>query len=251
MSAVKPLKVCTSRFTSMVRRFAVLRNDSNPGCSEPGERKSLVRQVSHEQLDQRYQTLFDACDLLADGFDEFEGLIAEYVRSVPLDPREAGHGDAERFLDWLSEQEDLTDEQRDYVVCQQGYRAVEFVALAQRLAHARFQERLSLNEENLPLLGRNDNLDVMLNPIHVWAVFETRALIDDDEPLPANVLFFPVGQEIRTVIVDAPAEELIRFLTDAGTIRSRALLRNWPTSERAEVVAMLRELAAVGLITLT
>ncbi|MFG0333344.1 MAG: hypothetical protein ACF8TS_08290, partial [Maioricimonas sp. JB049] len=238
-TAVEPLTTCHRQFTRMVRRFAVQRNESAPRSSGTRERPSLVRQVAQEQLDQRCRALFDACDLPADGFDQLEELIGEYVRSVPLDRRADGNSDAERFLQWLAEQEDLTDEQRDYVACQQGYRAVEFVALAQRLAHTRFQGRLLLNEQNLPQLGRNDNIELMLNPIHVWAVFETRALIAEDEPLPASILFFPVGQEIRTVIVDPPAEELIRFLADAGTIRSRALMRSWPHSERTELVAML------------
>jgi len=251
MQAVAPLQACRRRFTSMVRRFTVRRSENAAASTIPDRRAHRVRHISCEQLDDRRRTLFDACDLLADGFDELEGLIAEYVRSVPITPRDAGDADAERFLQWLSEQDDLTDEQRDYVACQQGYRAVEFVALAQRLAHARFQERLSLNELNLPRLDRRSQLNVTLNPIHVWAVFETRALIDDDEPLPASVLFFPVGHEIRTVVVDTPAEELIRFLADSGTIRTRSLFRHWPTAERTELVAMLRELAAVGLITLT
>src|SRR5690606_8627024 len=104
--------------------------------------------------------------------------------------------DADRFLDWLERHADLDDEQRDFVAALRGRRAVEFVAVKQRLAHARFQDLLRHTNTRLDQLETNGRLTIYLNPIHVWSQFETRALLNDDAEIPATVLFVPCGSDV-------------------------------------------------------
>lgn len=214
--------------------------------AEP-ERPRIFSIGSHAQ---RLRQLHAACALLADGMDDLEELIVEYVRKVPLSPRDTGRGDAERFLNWLDHHESLSDEHRDYVRCQQSRNIVEFVAVMRRLAHVRFQELLSMNERLLAELETNPRLVVYLNPIHVWSRFETRALLDEEDSVPASVLFFPVGNEIRTVAIGPEAEELIQTLERAGATRVKDLKKLWPREEHDVLRALLTELAEMGVVAL-
>lgn len=211
------------------------------------ERPRIFAIGSHTQ---RLRKLHEACALLADGMDDLEELIVEYVRKVPLSPRDTGRTDAERFLNWLDHHETLSAEHRDYVRCQQGRNVVEFVAVMRRLAHVRFQELLSMNERLLAELETNPRLVVYLNPIHVWSRFETRALLDEEDSVPASVLFFPVGSEIRTVAIEPEAEELIQTLEQAGAMRIKDLKKLWPKEEHAVLRTLLTELAEMGVVAL-
>jgi hypothetical protein len=188
--------------------------------------------------------------MLADGMDDLEELIVEYVRTVPLTARDSGRADAERFLGWLDRHETLSAEHRDYVRCQQSRNVVEFVAVMRRLAHVRFQELLSMNERLLAELETNPRLVVHLNPIHVWSRFETRALLDEEDSVPASVLFFPVGSEIRTVAIEPEAEELVQTLERAGATRVKDLKKLWPKEEHAVLRELLIELAEMGVVAL-
>jgi hypothetical protein len=216
----------------------------------PGIRVDQVRLFTQGNFDKRFEKLQDACELLADGFTDLDDEIVAYVKEVPLSSYDTGSIDAERFLDWLSGRHDLTEEQEDCVTCLRSRHAVEFVALKQRLSHLRFQELLSLNGRLLPELERNHRLVVHLNPIHVWSRFTTRALLDEDDAVPATVIFFPVGSDIRTAVVEPEAEELLRVLEQAGVLRVKDLKRLWPRTEQTTLQELVRELAEMGLVAL-
>jgi hypothetical protein len=216
----------------------------------PGAESERPRIFSVGSHAQRLRKLHEACSLLADGMDDLEELIVKYVREVPLSPRITGRTDAERFLNWLDNHETLSAEHRDYVRCQQGRNVVEFVAVMRRLAHVRFQELLSMNERLLADLETNPRLVVHLNPIHVWSRFETRALLDEEDSVPASVLFFPVGSEIRTVAIEPEAEELIQTLDRAGAARVKDLKKLWPKEEHDVLRELLTELAEMGVVAL-
>lgn len=213
----------------------------------PGER---VLMFTDGNLYKRYEKLQTACEMLADGLEELDQHIEEYIKQVPLAAYDSGAADAERFLVWLNEHADLTDEQEDYVRCQRGRHAVEFVAVKQRLAHVRFQELLSMNERLLPELETNGRLTVHLNPIHVWSRFETKALLGDDDAAPATVLFFPVGQDIRTAVIEPDCEELIRLLEQQGVMRIKDLRKLYHGDGRLMLVPLLRDLAEMGMVAL-
>jgi hypothetical protein len=220
------------------------------GHLQSGIAAEQVRMFTEGNLYTRYEKRQTACELLADGLDELDDLISQYIQEVPLAAYDGGCADAERFLQWLTRQLELTDEQQDFVACQRGRHAVEFVAVKQRLAHVRFQELLSMNDRLLEELGSNGKLTVYLNPVHAWSAFQTRALLDEEASVPATVMFFPVGSDIRTAIIESDAEELIGLLEPAGRMRYKELKKLLPAEEREGLPQLIRDLAEMGMVAL-
>ena len=64
------------------------------------------------------------------------------------------------------------------------------------------------------------------------------------------MLFFPVGEDIRTAEVDADCADLIRFLERRGTMTVKDLCKLCLPGERPALLSMLRELAETGMIAL-
>jgi hypothetical protein len=209
-----------------------------------------VRLLPDAAMDARLRRLQSDCELLADGFDGLDEQIEAYVACTPMPTGDVRGADADRFLDWLERHADLDDEQRDFVAALRGRRAVEFVAVVQRLAHARFQELLRHTNARLDQLATNDRLTVYLNPIHVWSQFETRALLDEGAEIPATVLFVPCGSDVRTIVVEPAAGQLINDLDAAGPLQIKDLLRRTPRDQKDACMALVRQLAAVGVVAL-
>lgn len=236
-------------------------------------RPTHLRVMPDHNEQQRALGLKGACELLADGFDDLDRYIADYIHEVPLQVGGGKAEDVERFLQWLARRDDVSEEQRDFIVCQRARQAVEFVALARRLAHARFQLLLKsscvasvpdtrpvpdlterwrkrpgyshLREE----LELNRRLTVHLNPVHVWATLETPALLEEGEPVPATVLFFPVGDEVRSAVVDEEVQQLVQALAH-GPRRVKQIAQR--TELPVEIVIdLLTELAELGLVGLS
>lgn len=208
-----------------------------------------VRLLPASAMDVRLRRLHSACELLADGFDGLDEQIAAYVACTPMPPGDIRCADADRFLDWLQRHADLDDEQRDFVAALRGRRAVELVAVKQRLAHARFQELLRHTNTRLDQLESNGRLTIYLNPIHVWSQFETRALLDDDTEIPATVLFVPCGSDVRTVVIEPIARQFIEDLETAGPLQVKDLRRT-NCLEQEACLDLVRQLAAVGVVAL-
>jgi len=215
-----------------------------------GHTPQRVAMFTEGNLYKRYEKLQIACEVLADGLEELNDYIKLYIKEIPLAAYDSGTSDAERFLQWLDERADLSEEQRDYIRCQRGRHAIEFVAVRQRLAHVRFQELLSMNDRLLPELETNPKLTVHLNPIHVWSRFETAALLGDVEPVPTTVIFFPVGEDIRTAVVEGECEALVRLLEQQGVMRLKDLRKLLSQDAHASLPDLLRDLAEMGMIAL-
>ena len=209
-----------------------------------------IRPIAQKDVAGRLLKLQSACELLADGFDQLDEQIDAYVALVPLSPFDSDREDADRFLDWLELRVDLDDERRDFVAALRARNAVELVAVKKRLAHVRFQEQSSMNERLLGELDSDRDLRVYLNPIHVWSQFETHALLDDDDDLPATVLFYPVGSDVRTVVVDAGAKKLLEDLNQSGPTSVASLLRRTPRRRRGDLFNLLRDFAQLSVIAL-
>lgn len=205
-------------------------------------------QIAHSDQ-QRFEQLKASCPALADGFEGFDFLIAVYLRECPRRPGDSETCDCNRFLRWLDEQVDLTDSQRDLVVDQLSRNAVEFVALKQKLAHVRFQQLLSASEPMSPESARHLSQFVYLHPIHVWATYESQALLDEDTNTPATVLFFPFEHQIRTVVLSDSQRALIREL-EQGPQTVRSLLRSTPKADREQLLADLAKFVEMKLIAL-
>lgn len=197
----------------------------------------------------RSRDLKDACSLLADGFEEFDEFIEAYIRQVPLRARDSEARDCDRFLFWLEEQVELTREQRDFITQQQSRYAVEFVALKQRIAHHRFQEMVrgnsSFNGHSASHLSQN----IHLNPVHVWATYESHVFLDDEAEVPATVLFYATSSGIATAVIEDAVRRLIREL-EQGPQKLRTLVKQTPKSERDALLASIAQLVQLELIAL-
>lgn len=223
---------------------------TSPNGDKAGRPVNRVAMLADSSLWKRYETLQSACEALADGLEGLNEFIRRYIKEVPRSARDTNTSDAERFLQWLDSRDDLTEEQRDYIRCQQGRQAIEFVAVKQRLAHVRFQELLSLNDRLLPELETNPRLTIHLNPIHVWSRFETAALLGDVDAAPATVIFFPVREDIRTAVVEGDCESLVRLLERQGVMRLKDLRKLVSHEAQPELPGLLRDLAELGMIAL-
>lgn len=250
MNAARSTDAYREQIQYYARQMALGRTDGIASGLGHGMSLELVEMFTSGNLDKRFDKLTDACELLADDFDNLDELIKTYVHEVALAAYDTGCTDCERFLIWICEREDLSPEQQDFIRCQRSRHAVEFVAVKKRLAFVRFQELLSMNERLLEELGSNGRLGVHLNPVHVWSRFETRALLDDEADVPATVMFYPVGNDVRTAVIEPEAEELIRLLDQSGVMCVRDVKKLYPHAERDAVVELIRDLAEMGIIAL-
>jgi hypothetical protein len=197
----------------------------------------------------RMDELKNSCALLADGFNEFDDMIETYVQEVPLQVRDSESRDCDRFLLWLEQCVELSDEQRDFIINQQSRHAVEFVALKQRIAHSRFQEMardgVAIDAKSAKHLANY----VHLNPVHVWATFETHAFLDEETPVPATVLFYPANDEICTAVVSEGTKTFLRNL-ERGPLKLKTLIRQTPKSDRESLLVMINQLIKQRVIAI-
>ncbi len=198
---------------------------------------------------QRLNELKNACALLADGLSGFDDLIEKYVRVEKRNRRDTPSRDCERFLEWIETEVHLTDQQRDMIVNQQSRHAVEFVALKQRIAHLRYEEILSnsqpFNKQSAQHLGQF----VHMNPVHVWATFDTHTFIEDESPVPATVLFYPASGSVQTAVIDKQSEQIIREL-EQGPQKLRTLLKQTPKEERETFLEAIQRLVSLKILAL-
>lgn len=201
-------------------------------------------------LKKRREALQAQLDFVAAAFDDFEDRVSAYIRSVPPVAYDVTTSDGERFLSWLERTGALTPQQRDYVSCQRARLAVEAAACADRPGHRRFQELWSLTPKLAAELDTAPGLQAHLNPIRAWSRFTTTALLDDDATLPADVLFFAAGEEIRTAALDPHGRALVEELASC----SPRTLEEWAGrsqhADRRELVDLCRELAEMGLVAI-
>jgi hypothetical protein len=226
--------------------LAVAQNDAVRGDLAPEATLAQVKLFTDGNLDKRFQKLVDQLELVAEAYDRFEELVERYVRQVPLDAYASGPEDADRFLRWLSRRR-ITPEQRDVVACQRSRHAIEAAARRNRLGYVRFHDLSSVSESLAAEWGRDEDLRLHLNPIRVWAAFETRALLDDDADIPAEVLFYPVGGEIRTAVLEARGRELVRSLESRGPCRFDEVTSRGDDLGREEIGELCHDLVEMGL----
>jgi len=193
----------------------------------------------------------------SDLFAEDPGLsdrIEAYLDAAPADWGADVDQDAERFLEWICP---LSGESVDPEIEAPGpgddagltISVAEFAALKQRLSHARFQRRWRAGLERLDSLTCDSRQHASLNPIHVWATFEPSPAGAADDGVRSDVLFFPVGQEVRSVLVGSDAAELLRCLQRRGSVPVRTLVRA-VDGEPDETLELVRRLAGLGMLAI-
>jgi hypothetical protein len=231
------------------RALALAQNDRlGPALAEGGD-VGQVQLFTEGNVEKRAEKILDQVELLQEAFDDLEEQVATYLRQVPPAAYDLGCEDAEQFLQWLSAQSEWLPMQCDYIACQRARHAVEARARRDRPAHVRFQELASIVEQTVCDVESDPRLRVFLNPMRSWAEFKTTVFLDDDATLPAEVLFYANGSEIRTAVLEPGANELIRGLEQIGPCPLDA----WSAHtglERAELEEFCRDLAELGIVAL-
>jgi hypothetical protein len=203
---------------------------------------------AEENRDKRCALLGMHLKFLRQAIDDLDERFKAYSRQQTLQAYVHDSEDAQRFLDWLRREGRLTAEQRDHVACQAARLEVEAQALADRRAHVRFQELWSVSEELAAELEANPDLRVHLNPLRAWACFHTRALLDEEASVPAQVLFFAVGRDIHTAVLEEEGKALVEELAGLApcTVASWAAVSRHAGAE--ELTALCRDLSDMGLV---
>jgi hypothetical protein len=209
---------------------------------------SRIKMFVDGNLEKRMEKLDSQLGFVADAFDDFEFLIGQYVRQSRLASYDTGTSDGEHMLIWLGESQSLTPDQRDYVTCQRARHAVEGIARKNRLKHVRFQELFTLKDRTIEEVGRDDRLRIYLNPIREWSRFITEVLLDDGAELPADVLFFPLGEEVNTAVMELEGQALLNELADFQPCTINEWFALGQQADRDELIETSRDLAEMGLV---
>ncbi|MDG2388941.1 MAG: hypothetical protein P8M30_06440, partial [Planctomycetaceae bacterium] len=110
--------------------LSIAHNDEVVGDLKSGNTADMLKMFTDGNLDKRFNKVKDQVEFVAEFFDEeeFEEQVVSYVRTLPLLAYDTGISDGERFLDWLPNQMELTEEQKDAIRCQQARHKIEDVA---------------------------------------------------------------------------------------------------------------------------
>lgn len=198
--------------------------------------------------ERRHAALKSQLDLLDDFLADLDDRLAGYINAVELTANDSGTGDAERFLEWLRQHRSLSVTENDAVCCQSARFAVAGVVALNPARHQRFQELRSRTDE-LRNLRDCRNAWFVVNPIHVWTTLRSRAMLSDTDEIPAQVVFYPLGEDIRSAVVTPLGQKLIRHLSEAGASRWDDLLEVCGDEKPIDVLHLCRELIVLGLVS--
>ncbi len=223
------------------------------GDVRSGQSVDLVAMFTEGNLDKRFDKLRDQVELLEDEFSQLDELISDYVAAIPLAAYDTGSSDGDRFAQWVTRRTPLSDEQRDVLAVIRSRHAIEEIARFNRLAHVRFQERVSLNSTLLPELRTSTSLRLYLNPIRLITHFDSSLFVDADSS--ADAVFFAVGTEIRVAILDENGHRVLRVLSETDGLLLSELLtavhsKTGVAVSDDELIGIASDCADLGLIAL-
>jgi hypothetical protein len=209
-----------------------------------------LKMFTDGNFEKRFLKIRDQVEDLLEVFDELERSIMNYIRTQPLAAYDTGPGDSAVFLDWLVETNNPTAEQLDYITCQKCRTELDGLGELNRVGHGRFQELRSQNDVLLSELDTNPQIWIHLNPIRTATTFHTRALLDEEADLPAEVLFYPVGDEIRTAVLEQEAVAVMRLLWRSAPLHLQDLVDGINDMSRDEIREIIGDLMEIGLASL-
>ncbi|HVW00171.1 MAG TPA: hypothetical protein VHB77_07525, partial [Planctomycetaceae bacterium] len=172
-------------------------------------RIGLFTDGNHEK---RCDKLLDQLDLLQDVVDGLEKHVEEYMGLLPPPAYDLGTADEEQFLDWFELRAEMTPELSDTIDCLRCRFRIETLARASRVRHIQFQEISSVFDKLFPRALRQQRYRLHLNPLRIWSRFTRWAVREDDDELPAAIVYHAVGAEIRTIALDESGREFVRLL---------------------------------------
>ena len=232
----------------IARALALAKHEQVQSDVARGFSAEQLKMFTDDNLDKRNKKILDQVEVLRDSFDGLEELVVEYVKTLPLAAYDTGSSDGERFLRWIENEHQPTPEQRDYITCQRSRHAIESIARSKRLAHVQFQDLWGMADRLSGELSTNPDLKIHLNPIRFWSRFETRALLDDEAATPASVLFYAVGSDIRTAVLEPSGQTRVHELEAIGPCTLDKWLITASEIARDELIELLHDTAQIGLI---
>lgn len=200
----------------LAQSLAAARSEEVLAVVAAGTNPEHVRMFTDDNVDKRFEKLHKQVEFISAAFDDLGESLSDYIHEIPLSSYDTGSSDGERFLQWLEKSQELSPEQRDVIACQRARHAVENMGRENRMGHVRFQELWSMAGQLAGELKSNRQLRLQLNPIRLWSVFESGLLLDDDAVPPADVLFFAVGNEVRTAVLESSGKIRIDELSRLG-----------------------------------
>jgi len=207
-----------------------------------------VKLFTDGNLDKRMAKVLDQVELLNAAFDNLNELVSEYIHQVPLAAYDTGCSDSDRFLRWLKLTHVTSLEQHDHIACQLARHEVENSARMNRLGHVRFQELHSLADRLTAKWQTNSRLRIHLNPIRIWATFQTNVLLDAETTTPTDVLFFANGHQIRTSAFEDAGKEFVETLASHGPFTLTDWKRLDRSTSRSDLIEFCLDAAEMGLV---
>jgi len=235
------------QISNYAKNFAVA-NTSVKGFEKRKRPVNPIDMFVEGNLAKRLWKLSDQFVFMKESFEDLNEWIGEFSKAVPLEAYDTGSLDSIQFLDWMTRNKTLSAEQFDMLTCHRSRIAIENFGRENRIAHVRFQDLLSNHDRLKSELGSNDSLSLHLNPLRVWARFQTRILLDDEADLPSTMIFFAVGIDIRTAILEPTGQELVAELEVESPTRLSRLKSRLCDMDSDELGDLVREMSEIGLI---
>lgn len=245
---VKPSESYRDQIRRWAHALATADIDQLEDSLDDGSNLDHVALFVDGNMAKRDSLLLTLLPFLAGLIEELPEWIVNYATACPFPAQGTGVNDADTCLAWLERNQKMTREQRDYVACQRARHAVEATGRANRVGHIEFQKLARRAVGFADALETNADLEVHVNPIHVWTRFQTAALLDESATAPADVLFFAAGSDIGTAVLEPAARRAVRELAENGpwTIDSWSCLTEH--ADRDELITLCRDLAQIGLV---
>jgi len=216
--------------------------DITPNCG-PGD----VQRFVDNAVGERFRLISEELAFVALAFDGFDQLIERYLRETPRQTYALDQSDQERFLGWLRRTRVLAAKQSDFVSHQEAEYACLTKARENRAGHVAFQRVWTLSKQTQREQQVPANQEMQVNPIHIWSRM-TIADAQSNQPSEDNVLFLAVGQEVRSLWLDAERITAVRDLTQHNpTTLAAWSARNRELTNRTQ---LCDELIAAGLVAL-
>jgi hypothetical protein len=223
--------------------------DVLPDVRAAGRRQ--VQEFATSLLAKRLAKLNKQFEFLRDAFPDLTQLLEAYAGTVPASAHDHGTTEAQAFLHWLATHP-LTPEQGDFVECQRARQAVELAARRDRTRFLDFLDRQRETDDLVHGLIAESATVIVFNPASAWGMFQTGVLLDADDPVPAQVLYFAAGRDIRAAVFDDEG----RALVDELLARSSCSAAEWcdgdgSAVERQDRLEFVRDLVDLGIVALT
>ena len=230
---------------SMANHESDVARDLSPGV--PPDR---VKMFVDGNLDKRVDKLTGELEFVRPAFENLDQLIVDYIRSQPMASMDSSASDALSMLQWLAQTRDITAVQQDYLTCQRARQRVEQLGRSHRVEHVHFHDLRSLTKDLLPGLEAGQDVRLLVNPLRVWARFMTAEFLDDGESPPAEVVFFAVGSEIATAVIEPWGRTLLDELASLAPCSVASWTALSEHGDRDDILEFVHSLTELGLLAL-